>query len=674
VKPGGHPVAVISYDYWQRRFAGDPGVIGRRFRLGRDPFEIVGVAPRGFSGTEPGTMTDIFLPTMSNAAAIDSSYWSWFRIWVRVKPGSSRERCTAVMRAAIAQVRAERVKTWPADRQQHDAAEYLRVEVTLDPAAAGVSEMSREYRTALTALSIVAGLVLLIACLNVANLMSGQGAARGREMAMRVSIGAGRGRLVQLVLVESALMTACASMLGALLAAWAAPFVVGRLSSAADDLPIRLALPADWRVVGFATLLGLLVTGLFGIIPALRASAVPAMSVLRGGGVSGSRRLLHGLIAAQVAFCFVVQLAAGLFITTFHRLQTQPTGFVADGLVALEAVTRQSVPLDVEYWEQVRHHLEQVDGVESVARCWSPPMSGNSWTSSLSVNGGAVDPRDVYFMGVTPGWLKTMRVRLLDGRDLTDADDTPHAALVNEAFARRYTSGRSPVGLRFRPGDEGDRVFRTVVGYVADARYNDLRGPVYPIVYVPMRGHGQGKDWSFFMVRARPGVQLPALAQRLSPEVRRARPEFRAVSVHSMRDLVDQHTVRERLLAMLSAFFAVVAVLIACVGIYGTLHQWVVQRRRDIGIRLALGAPASHLVAGATRTVFAMLLLGSVAGVALGLGAQRYIGDLLYGVRATDWQMLALPVVTILGAAALAALPPVMRALRVDPVTTLRAE
>jgi putative ABC transport system permease protein len=292
-------------------------------------------------------------------------------------------------------------------------------------------------------------LVLLIACANVANLMTAQAAARAREMALRISIGAGRWRLVQLVLVESVWIAFLATAIGALFAWWSAPFIVGMINS--PDNPARLALPADWRVLGFGLALALGVTFLFGLAPALRASAVKPVSALRGGEDPHSRRrLMHALIALQVAFCFVVHLAAGLFVATFDRLSHQPTGFSAQRILNLEALTHRPQPPAI--WDQVAEHLRAVPGVERVALAGWPLMSGESWVSDIAINGAP--PSEVYsdFLSVSPGWVEEMRIPLIDGRDFRATDTNPTAAIVNDAFVKQYLGGENPIGEVVREG------------------------------------------------------------------------------------------------------------------------------------------------------------------------------------------------------------------------------
>jgi predicted permease len=669
--PGAHSYAVLSYDYWTRRFGQDPKAIGRAFRMGNDLYMIIGVAGEGFTGVEPGIVTDIFVPTMMNPAVTQPNA-SWIRILVRLKPGVAPEPVRDRLRVPFLEYRREVARRW-AGTNQDRIEKFLNEALMLEPAAAGVSRMPRDYRRPLMALGVLVGLVLLIACANVANLMTAQAASRAREMALRISIGAGRWRLVQLVLVEGAWLAFLAGAIGGLFAWWSAPLVVSRINP--SDNPARLFLPADWRVLGFGLALTVGVMLLFGLAPALRASAVKPVSALKGGeDPHARRRLMHALIAVQTAFCFLVLFVAGLFVATFERLSNQPTGFSADRLLTLETVAQpaQSTIL----WDQVADHLRALSGVEKVALAGWPLLKGDATISSISVNGQPASEDVAYFLDVSPGWADVMRITFIDGRDFRASDSYPGVAIVNDAFAKRYFNGENPVGKYFEKAE--GHIPLQVVGLVRNARYRDIRGPILPVVYVPFqsvdtKGAFEPRDWGTFIVRTSSSNPL-ALASILRREVPRARPEFRVTNIRTQTEINQSHTIRERLLARLALFFAVVALLLAGVGLYGVLDYSVLQRRREIGIRMALGAEAGDIARRVTVDVFSMVLARALAGLALGFAAARYIQTLLYQVNPTDPRMLALPALTILAAALLAALPPVIHAVRIDPAKTLRVE
>src|SRR6266576_2839034 len=671
---GAHPLAVLSHDYWTRRFGQDPKVIGRTFRLRNDLYQIVGVADAPFSGTEPGTMTDIFVPAIMHPD-VGNSNSSWLRTWARRKLGVAEEPVRQKLQATYRAFEEERGKgAGLKGMDQERFGNIIAQAVMLQPAAAGVSQMQESNRPSLTLLGVVVALVLLIACANVANLMIAQGAARAREMALRISIGAGRWRLVQLVLMESVWIAMLALALGSLFAWWAAPFVVSRINP--PDNPARLFLPADWRVVVFASVLTLGVTFLFGLLPAVRASAIKPVSTLKGGEDPHSRRrLVHGLIALQVAFCFLVLFIASLFVATFERLSHRPTGFSAERLLALDAVAeRPQPPL---FWDQIAVHLRAVPGMEKVAMASWPLLVGYGFRSYISISGVPQNVVFTYFLSVSPGWIDAMKIAFVDGRDFLASDTSPVVAIVNEAFAKAYFDGVNPVGKSF---DKGQSRYR-IVGLVRDAMYSRMREPLLPTAYVPFQSVDERMAWApmaprtrgTFIVRTYNPNPL-TLALTLRQEVTRARPEFRVSNIRTQLEINESQTVRERLLAMLALFFAVVALLLAGVGLYGVLHYSVVQRRHEIGIRMAIGAQARDIARHIIADISLMVMVGALVGLALGMSSIRYVETLFYQVKGTDLPMLALPSLAIVAAALLASLPAVIQAVRIDPAEMLRAE
>ncbi len=674
LKPGGHPYAVLSHDYWSHRFGQDPAVIGRTFRMGNEIYEIAGVVEAPFTGTEPGTMVDIFVPTMMNPAVTRKDS-TWHRTLAMVKSGVALEPMRQKLEATSRAFEEERAKGF-LGMSKKEIDQFLDQKVVLEPAATGVSDLQTETKRPLAVLGVLVALVLLIACANVANLMTAQASARAREMAVRVSIGGGKWRLIQLVLVQSGWLALMAAAIGGLFAWWSGPFVVSMINP--SDNPARLILPSDWQVLGFGLALALLVTLLFGLIPALRASSVNPVSALKGGDDPHSkRRLMHALIAVQVAFCFLVLFVAGLFVTTFQRLSQQSTGFSTNRLLIVDAVTK--TPQPIEFWEQVADHVRSMQGVEAVAIGDSPLLGGSGWNNFISVNGAPPNGVLSYMRAVSPGWLDVMKIRLLDGRDFRPGDMHPGAALVNETFAKTYFDGVDPVGKSFDLSlDEGVRLRYEIVGLVGDVRYRNLREPILPQLYVPFHavdGNGASRKRGAGILLVRTASLNPrSLASVLRQEVPRARAEFRVSRIRTQLEINQSQTVRERLLATLALFFAIVALLLAGVGLYGVLHYSVLQRRREIGIRIAVGAQAGGIARLVTMDVFAMVLVGALVGIGLGMLSVRYVESLFYQVKATDLQMLAFPALAILAGAFLAALRPVMQAVRIEPVSMLRVE
>ena len=668
--PGAHARAVLSYDYWTGRFARDPAVVGRSFRMGGDVYQIVGVAPRGFTGTEPGVSIDVFIPTMMKALVTRSDA-SWIRVYVQPRPGVAESALRHQLQAVFDAFEQERSGEFASFPLAAKRAVFSQT-VLLQPAASGISSMQRDYVRPLAVLGILVALVLLIACANVANLLAGQAAARGREMALRVSLGAGRRRLLQLVMIESALLACAATAIGVVFAWWSAPFVVRQISPASD--PARLLLPVDWRVSAFSLALTFGVACLFGALPALRASMVKPMSALKGvTEPHARRRLTRVVIALQVGFCIFVLFVGGLFLATVRRLTNRPTGFSVDRLLTLDTATRSPQP--PASWNQVLERLRDVPGVEAAALAAFPLLSGQSSNGFVWIDGAPAGTTLAFFLGVSPGWLAVMQIPLIEGRDVT-AGDGRQVAIVNQAFARTYFGGRSPIGEWFeKTQGAGQRIRFQIVGLVPDVLYQSVREPPTPTAYVPFlaTGASAAPRAATFIVRTSTADPL-AMASRLRLDVPRILAEFRVSNIRTQEEIHLSQTVRERLLAMLAMFFAAVALLLTGIGLYGVLHATVVQRRREIGIRRAIGAGAGDIARRLLWEMGGVLLTGAIAGLALGATSARYFGALLYAVRPTDVSMLLAPGLAMLVASILAALPPLIRAARINPIEILRTE
>lgn len=673
VVPGGHPIAVISHDYWRRRFAADPAVLGKTFRIGTRPIEIIGVAPEGFTGSEPGAVTDFFLPSMMNQEALNEVGWSWFRIWVRPKPGVDHRQVQAQLQARFHADHVEQAKKFTPDTPQSRIDAYLNEQLQLRPAASGVSGVQKSFRRPLWILSSLAALLLVIACANVANLFLARAMSRRTEMALRLSIGAARGRLIQLMLVESALLAILASGVGAAFASWATPFVVSLLSPA--ERPVRLILDFDWRALALGTSLTLVVTMLFGLVPAVRASSItPVDAVKATHGYGGQRRLTDVLVAVQMALCVFLLFGASLFVGTLTKLQNKPLGFAPENLVLVSAQGRES--LTREMWVQLASDLAANPRVESAAVAGWAPLTGNRWRSSVTVAGRSPERNAPNWVSVSAGYFEAMRMRLVEGREFRIGDGSPRrdaskrpvpgVAVVNETFARVYFDGKSPVGQRVIVDSSSAPM--EIVGMVADAVYFSVREPAHPAVYVPF----EARNAATLLIRT--ADVTPDLKRVLRQEVQRLRPGLQVYEVAPFEAVVAQQMVRERLLAALSTFFAVLALLLAVVGMYGVLNYAVTRERREIGVRMALGARPGHVVGLITARLLGMVGLGALAGIAGGLVFGGAVGALLFQIEPTSPVALVAPILVLGVAAALAALPPAMRAVRIDPAQTIKSE
>jgi putative ABC transport system permease protein len=474
------------------------------------------------------------------------------------------------------------------------------------------------------------------------------------------------------------MMSVAAAGLGTLFAWWATPFVVSRIHPANSPMPLWIG--PDWMVFAFGMALTVGVSVLSGLIPALRASEVRPSSALKGGEKPRTGiRWMQGMIAAQVGFCFVVLFAAGLFVSTLVRLTRQPLGFSPEQLLVVDAESRQ--PQAPVKWEQIAQQLSQMPGVQSASLESWPLLSGGLMTRFISVNSVTWKSQPVYFLRVSPGWLGTMRIPLLSGRDLRAEDREPGRAIVNETFAKLFFGGADPVGRRFeaptsaRPGSQPFTF--EIVGLVPTTIYADLREPDLPVAYTPFQTlspTGTPVPVRYASIEVRTQGDPTSMEQSLRRAVMQIDPEFSVNQVTTQEELAQDQLLRERLLATLAGFFAGVALLLAAIGLYGVLHYSVVQREKEIGIRIALGATLANISRLVTGRLFVMVLVGVGIGLGLGVASVRFVTTLLYGSKATDVSMMTIPAAVLLATTCLAALPGVLRAVRIDPVMMLRNE
>jgi predicted permease len=675
VNPGQHPVAVLSHEFWTRRFGGSSDVLGRWVTIREKPLQIVGVAERGFTGVAPGIMTDLWAPTMMwDDRAIADSGTRWFQIWGRLRPAAAEEQARTVLQTVLTTFQREQAALRPEESPER-LAQFLNTRLYLRPAATGASGLREEFERPLWMLVGIAALVLLIACANVASLLVARASSREREMALRVSIGAGRGRLVQQVLIESAMLAFASCALGAVLAMVAAPAIASMLSTSRNV--VGLDLEMNWRLLMFLAGVGSLVTFLFGLAPALRASAVLPGDALksRTGRHTSRIGVFRPLVAAQVAFSFVVLFVAGLCLTSFVKLLNTDLGFDQDNLVLARVATGPSSPDATgspEIWQPLLERLQRVPDIESVSLSPWGLFEGPGRNKGVRVPGRAADAYMPWYLPVSPGFFATMRIPLVAGRDFEWRDaqqETPSAVIVNESFARHYFPGESPLGKRFFRVDGGATLApQDIIGVARDAKYTSLREPAPPTVYDPYRPGPAA------MVQIRTRLDLGALTATLRDELPRARGGFRLNDAILQSTFVNNTLVRDRAMALLSVFFSLVAIALVIVGLYGVLSYSVVQRTREIGIRLALGARPARVARFVLSEVGPMTVVGLVAGAAGATFAGRFITPLLADVRPADVWSVGAPLGCLLTGCALAALIPAVRAIRIRPAIALRNE
>jgi len=673
-QPGASPVAVISHAFWMGRFGGDPGAIGRSFLLQERLYDIVGIAEPRFNGIEPGRPTDVWLPyAMYDPRAFGNAGFNWFRVMGRLKNGAEPHQAQSVLQVAFSAFRRDVVSGLGPDRSPEREKEFLGTPLHVRTAATGVSPLRRQFERPLWILAAIAGLVLLVAGSNVANLSLARAAAREHEMALRLSIGAGRGRLIQQVLIESALVAVAASALAFCLGAVAAPAVVAMLSPSND--PVTLDLRMDWRLASFAGGLVVIATALFGLAPAVRASGVTPIAALKGTRTGGGHRTraMRPLIAFQVAFGVIVLLVGGLLVQSFARLSTVPPGFTASNvlLLSLETVERVDLERRRAALLGVLDHLGRIPSVVAVSSA-EYNLIGRAWTHNVRVPGTAHDTFETTMTPVTHGFFETMMIPLVAGRTYSRHDvdrNAPATIIVNESFARRYYGSETAVGQVFEETffDDGAAVQHEIIGVVADTKY-DLRQPAAPMLYLPMPFRSAGT------LHVRVSENPTTIAPQLIEEVKTAGPLFRVTSARRQSAVIEGTMLRERLLALLSAFFATVGLVLAAVGLYGVLSYSVVQRTAEIGLRMALGARQASVIATVLTDTAKAVAAGAAGGLAAGLFFARFVENLLFEVKPLDTWSLGLPLGALLLVAVAAATVPAKRAAQIDPVIALRYE
>jgi predicted permease len=682
VTPGAHPVAVVSHAFWTRRFGADPGALGQTFaligdsRLGDDRvFEVVGIAQAGFTGVEPGRPTDVWLPyAMFNPRAFGNAQFNWFRIFGRLRDGVRAEEAGSVLQAAFSGFRRERAASLGAGptRTPQERARFLSTPIYVRPAANGPSPLRRQFERPLWILAAIAALVLLIAGSNVANLFLARAAAREREMALRLSIGAGRARLIQQVLVESALVAIAVCALGLLVAATAAPAVVTMLTTADD--PVRLDLRPNGRVLAFAAALVVLTTALLGMVPALRTSGVAPIGALKAGGQRGAARgaIVRPFVVLQMAFGFAVLFGGSLLVLSFTRLASVNPGFATSQvlLVSMEPVRRAEPEQQRAALNRVLDRLRVVPGVDAASSAEFNAL-GRAWTHYVRVP-GTTATIEATMSPVTDGFFETMRIPIVAGRGLIAGDlrsEESGAIVVNETFAAQYFGGAPAVGrtLTARFGETSDTDVHEIVGIAADARY-DLRKPAAPTIYIPLTLRNSGT------LHVRVAGDMTGATAKIRNEIQVADPLFRVTAISSQAEAVARTMIRERLMAGLSGFFAVVGLVLAAVGLYGVLSYSVMRRTREIGIRVALGARPSRVVVMVLADAARTTLFGTAAGIAAGLYLSRFLETLLFEVTPLGFWSLALPLTTLSITVMLASALPALRASRIDPAVALRHE
>jgi predicted permease len=692
------PVAVISHGFWERQFARDVSIVGRTITLNDAAFTIVGVTPREFFGESAGVLPDIWLPIrmqprLEPRSLLEVRTATWFRTMGRLKPGTDEQQATTALTFLYRQLLADEIASGKGSLI-HQAHKLEEVRVELEPGSKGFAALRMRFSQPLRLLMAVVALVLLIACCNVANLLLARSASRQKEIGIRLALGSGRGRLIRQLLTESMVLAVMGGAAGLLLAVWGSELLLGPASGAGS--PIQLDLRPDWRVLAFTLAVSLLTGILFGLIPALLASAVDVNPALKesAGSQTGSpprQRFSRTLVISQVALSLVLLVGAALLIRSLQNLRAFDAGFERNNVLLLTVAADPAAlktPEIAALGTQVHQRLNALPGVRSASLSRSGLLSGSATTAPVRVPGSDVNPEtdgDVRQNWVSTRYFETLGMKLLLGRDFGSEDtaNSPRVAIINETMARHYFGQQSALGkliyfpkldalrryIPFTAQLDSDQAVE-IVGVVQDAKYDNLRQRTPRMTYLPWV-QGQGRV-SAIEVRT---VGNPSA---MTEEIRQALKEINSNlvlrSVRTLEDQVNRTLTEERLIAKLLSFFGALALLLACVGLYGLMSYAVVRRTREIGIRLALGGQRAAMLRMILRETMLLVGIGIALGVPGALATTRLVEKYLFGLRPTDPATIVMAALLMLAVATLAGYLPARRASRTDPTVALRNE
>jgi putative ABC transport system permease protein len=685
--PGAQGVVVLSHSYWTRRFAGDPDILNKPLLVNNTELTVVGVSQPGFTGMQVGQSADVFVPLMMKGQMTpernDLLEWNnyWLAVMGRRKPGLTPAQVQTGINAVyrpLLQEQLTKIKGWDQKKRER----FLDKQVLLIPGAKGRTTLQTDSGQSLTALFVMVALVLLIACTNIANLLLAQGAARQRELAIRSAMGASRGRMIRQLLAESLLSALAGGFLGLIIGVWLmnllTPFVAGNigikgLSTALDASVLVFAIGAT------------LVSGIFfGLIPAWRVTRSAVAQTLKdqaantsaGASHVGARKIL---VAGQVAFTLLLLAGAFLFTRTLSNLRKQNLGLRTENVVTFAIapiLNGYDTPRSIALLDQLRAKMSALPGVRGVGTSELGTLTGSDMGSNITVEGSKDQPEDMHvnFDSVSPGYFSTLGIALLSGREFNEGDGprSPKVAIISEAMAKKYFAGRNPLGLRFAFGAGNDvKPDIEIVGLVKNAKQDHVRGADLPFIYLPYAQRPTIREMTLYAYTQ----QDPLLAvSALRSSVQELDANLPIFGIKTMERVVNEDLFGERMVAWLSASFGSLAALLAAMGIYGVLAYLVLQRTKEIGIRMALGAEIGHVRLLVLKEVGTMVLLGVAVGLPMAYGLAKFSESLLFGVHAGDPGIYALGVGLIALIAFAACYLPARRATRVDPLVALRYE
>jgi len=673
--------AVLSYGFWKARYGGNAAIVGQPITLDGYPFEIVGVTPPGFFGVEVGRAFDVAVPLCAEplVRGENSGFGHperWFLdTMARLNPGWTVETANAHLKTLSPAIFAANI---PPTYNAETTKGYLQFIFTAAPGETGVSGLRKTYASQLWILLAATGIVLLIACANLANLMLARATARDREVAVRLAIGASRLRIVRQMLAESLLIAACGAAGGALLARWVSAWLVAFLSSEYDRL--FLDLTPDWRVFGFIALIAVATCLLFGLSPALAVTGTnPGRTIQAGGRSTTDSRerftLRRALVAVQIALSTMLVVGAVLFGRTLRNIVSVDPGFQPDGVMVVEADlrrTRIQPAARPAAHQEILDRVRAVPGIATVAEAFIPPISGSVWNQRIVI-GGVVQNGSVNFNQVSGEYFAVLGVPVIAGRtfDSRDRPGAPKAVIVNQTFAHRYFSGTSPLGQTFQyePSGQGPQPDFHIVGVVKDTKYVDLREDFVPIVYLAAAQDEQPGPSLSMVVRS--DLSPASLTPGITRAITDATPGV-SLTYYTVPGFIRESLKIERLMATLSGFFGVLAMIIAVVGLYGVMSYLVTRRKVEIGIRMALGADPHVVVRMVLAETGVLVAVGLVAGILLAIAGSSWAQSLLYALKPWDPSSLSLAAGALALVSLVAAWFPARRASRVSPASALR--